>query len=65
MSGGAASPVAVPGLPPDHGDDLRMTATVMQALDTTIANVALPICRAAVASQDQSWGDLYIVAARS
>ncbi len=46
MATTAAAPVAVPGLRRNMVTICAMTATIMQALDTTIANVALPICRA-------------------
>ena len=42
MSTASASPVAVPGLRRNMVTICAMTATIMQALDTTIANVALP-----------------------
>ena len=38
----AAAPIAVPGLRRNMVTICAMTATIMQALDTTIANVALP-----------------------
>jgi hypothetical protein len=64
---GPQRPVAVPGLRRDHGDrSCAMTATIMQALDTTIANVALPYMQGTLsASQDQiNWVlTSYIVAA--
>src|SRR4030088_1094475 len=66
MSGGAASPVAVPGLRRTMVTICAMTATIMQALDTTIANVALPYMQGTLsASQDQiNWVlTSYIVAA--
>jgi DHA2 family multidrug resistance protein len=66
MSGGAASPVAVPGLRRTMVTICAMTATIMQALDTTIANVALPYMQGSLsASQDQiNWVlTSYIVAA--
>src|ERR1700760_4618134 len=66
MSGGAASPVAVPGLRRNMVTICAMTATIMQALDTTIANVALPYMQGSLsASQDQiNWVlTSYIVAA--
>src|SRR3984893_2434855 len=54
MSDGAASPVAVPGLRRNMVTICAMTATIMQALDTTIANVALPYMQGSLsASQDQ------------
>ncbi len=66
MSDGAASPVAVPGLRRNMVTICAMTATIMQALDTTIANVALPYMQGSLsASQDQiNWVlTSYIVAA--
>jgi DHA2 family multidrug resistance protein len=66
MSGVAASPVAVPGLRRTMVTICAMTATIMQALDTTIANVALPYMQGSLsASQDQiNWVlTSYIVAA--
>jgi DHA2 family multidrug resistance protein len=66
MSSGAASPVAVPGLRRNMVTICAMTATIMQALDTTIANVALPYMQGSLsASQDQiNWVlTSYIVAA--
>jgi DHA2 family multidrug resistance protein len=66
MSSGAASPVAVPGLRRTMVTICAMTATIMQALDTTIANVALPYMQGSLsASQDQiNWVlTSYIVAA--
>src|SRR3954454_1751178 len=66
MSEGAASPVAVPGLRRTMVTICAMTATIMQALDTTIANVALPYMQGTLsASQDQiNWVlTSYIVAA--
>jgi DHA2 family multidrug resistance protein len=63
---GAASPVAVPGLRRNMVTICAMTATIMQALDTTIANVALPYMQGSLsASQDQiNWVlTSYIVAA--
>jgi DHA2 family multidrug resistance protein len=66
MSGGAASPIAVPGLRRTMVTICAMTATIMQALDTTIANVALPYMQGSLsASQDQiNWVlTSYIVAA--
>jgi DHA2 family multidrug resistance protein len=62
----AASPVAVPGLRRNMVTICAMTATIMQALDTTIANVALPYMQGSLsASQDQiNWVlTSYIVAA--
>ncbi len=38
----APSPSAVPGMRRNMVTICAMTATIMQALDTTIANVALP-----------------------
>jgi len=50
----AASPSAVPGLRRNMVTICAMTATIMQALDTTIANVALPYMQGTLsASQDQ------------
>jgi DHA2 family multidrug resistance protein len=66
MSGLAAAPVAVPGLRRNMVTICAMTATIMQALDTTIANVALPYMQGTLsASQDQiNWVlTSYIVAA--
>jgi DHA2 family multidrug resistance protein len=66
MSDGAASPIAVPGLRRNMVTICAMTATIMQALDTTIANVALPYMQGSLsASQDQiNWVlTSYIVAA--
>jgi DHA2 family multidrug resistance protein len=66
MSGAAASPIAVPGLRRNMVTICAMTATIMQALDTTIANVALPYMQGTLsASQDQiNWVlTSYIVAA--
>src|ERR1700731_2775651 len=66
MSNVAASPVAVPGLRRNMVTICAMTATIMQALDTTIANVALPYMQGSLsASQDQiNWVlTSYIVAA--
>src|SRR3989454_7264815 len=62
----APSPSAVPGLRRNMVTICAMTATIMQALDTTIANVALPYMQGSLsASQDQiSWVlTSYIVAA--
>jgi DHA2 family multidrug resistance protein len=62
----AAAPVAVPGLRRNMVTICAMTATIMQALDTTIANVALPYMQGSLsASQDQiNWVlTSYIVAA--
>src|SRR5579871_6603333 len=59
-------PVAVPGLRRNMVTICAMTATIMQALDTTIANVALPYMQGTLsASQDQiNWVlTSYIVAA--
>ena len=54
MSTGAAAPIAVPGLRRNMVTICAMTATIMQALDTTIANVALPYMQGSLsASQDQ------------
>jgi DHA2 family multidrug resistance protein len=66
MSTTAAAPVAVPGLRRTMVTIRAMTATIMQALDTTIANVALPYMQGTLsASQDQiNWVlTSYIVAA--
>jgi MFS transporter, DHA2 family, multidrug resistance protein len=63
---GAAAPTAVPGLRRNMVTICAMTATIMQALDTTIANVALPYMQGSLsASQDQiNWVlTSYIVAA--
>jgi DHA2 family multidrug resistance protein len=65
MSGPAQS-AAVPGLRRNMVTICAMTATIMQALDTTIANVALPYMQGSLsASQDQiNWVlTSYIVAA--
>ena len=62
----AAAPIAVPGLRRNMVTICAMTATIMQALDTTIANVALPYMQGTLsASQDQvNWVlTSYIVAA--
>ena len=62
------SPAAVPGLRRNMVTICAMTATIMQALDTTIANVALPYMQGTLsASQDQiNWVlTSYIVAADS
>ncbi len=62
----AAAPIAVPGLRRNMVTICAMTATIMQALDTTIANVALPYMQGSLsASQDQiNWVlTSYIVAA--
>jgi len=66
MSTTAAAPIAVPGLRRNMVTICAMTATIMQALDTTIANVALPYMQGTLsASQDQiNWVlTSYIVAA--
>jgi DHA2 family multidrug resistance protein len=66
MTDAAAAPVAVPGLRRNMVTICAMTATIMQALDTTIANVALPYMQGTLsASQDQiNWVlTSYIVAA--
>jgi DHA2 family multidrug resistance protein len=66
MQSSAAAPVAVPGLRRNMVTICAMTATIMQALDTTIANVALPYMQGTLsASQDQiNWVlTSYIVAA--
>ena len=66
MPHSAAAPVAVPGLRRTMVTICAMTATIMQALDTTIANVALPYMQGSLsASQDQiNWVlTSYIVAA--
>src|SRR5713101_1096068 len=66
MPTAAASPIAVPGLRRNMVTISAMTATIMQALDTTIANVALPYMQGTLsASQDQiNWVlTSYIVAA--
>src|SRR5436190_21514720 len=63
---GPAHSAAVPGLRRNMVTICAMTATIMQALDTTIANVALPYMQGSVsASQDQiDWVlTSYIVAA--
>jgi MFS transporter, DHA2 family, multidrug resistance protein len=62
----AATSNAIPGLRRNMVTICAMTATVMQALDTTIANVALPYMQGSLsASQDQiNWVlTSYIVAA--
>ncbi len=62
----AAIPSAVPGMRRTMVTVCAMTATIMQALDTTIANVALPYMQGSLsASQDQvNWVlTSYIVAA--
>jgi DHA2 family multidrug resistance protein len=61
-----SAPIAVPGLRRNMVTICAMTATIMQALDTTIANVALPYMQGTLsASQDQiNWVlTSYIVAA--
>lgn len=66
MNAVAPSPSAVPGLRRNMVTICAMTATIMQALDTTIANVALPYMQGSLsASQDQiNWVlTSYIVAA--
>jgi DHA2 family multidrug resistance protein len=66
MSTASAAPIAVPGLRRNMVTICAMTATIMQALDTTIANVALPYMQGTLsASQDQiNWVlTSYIVAA--
>ncbi len=66
MSTSAAAPIAAPGLRRNMVTICAMTATIMQALDTTIANVALPYMQGSLsASQDQiNWVlTSYIVAA--
>jgi DHA2 family multidrug resistance protein len=66
MSTTVAAPSAVPGLRRNMVTICAMTATIMQALDTTIANVALPYMQGSLsASQDQiNWVlTSYIVAA--
>jgi DHA2 family multidrug resistance protein len=66
MPTSAAAPVAIPGLRRNMVTICAMTATIMQALDTTIANVALPYMQGTLsASQDQiNWVlTSYIVAA--
>jgi len=66
MATAAAAPIAVPGLRRNMVTICAMTATIMQALDTTIANVALPYMQGSLsASQDQiNWVlTSYIVAA--
>src|SRR5690348_2403612 len=66
MSGATSSPSMVPGLRRNMVTICAMTATIMQALDTTIANVALPYMQGTLsASQDQiNWVlTSYIVAA--
>ena len=66
MSTTATAPIAVPGMRRNMVTICAMTATIMQALDTTIANVALPYMQGSLsASQDQiNWVlTSYIVAA--
>ena len=66
MNAPAPSPSAVPGFRRNMVTICAMTATIMQALDTTIANVALPYMQGTLsASQDQiNWVlTSYIVAA--
>jgi DHA2 family multidrug resistance protein len=66
MSTAAAAPLVAPGLRRNMVTICAMTATIMQALDTTIANVALPYMQGSLAaSQDQiNWVlTSYIVAA--
>ncbi len=66
MPTSAAAPIAEPGLRRNMVTICAMTATIMQALDTTIANVALPYMQGSLsASQDQiNWVlTSYIVAA--
>jgi len=66
MTTTAAPSSAVPGLRRNMVTICAMTATIMQALDTTIANVALPYMQGSLsASQDQiNWVlTSYIVAA--
>jgi DHA2 family multidrug resistance protein len=66
MTTTAAASSAVPGLRRNMVTICAMTATIMQALDTTIANVALPYMQGSLsASQDQiNWVlTSYIVAA--
>ncbi|MGB8398305.1 DHA2 family efflux MFS transporter permease subunit [Bradyrhizobium sp.] len=66
MSAPAPSPSMIPGLRRNMVTICAMTATIMQALDTTIANVALPYMQGTLsASQDQiNWVlTSYIVAA--
>ena len=61
MSTAAAAPIAVPGLRRNMVTICAMTATIMQALDTTIANVALPYMQGiavGVAGPDQLGADL-------
>src|SRR5712672_1893505 len=66
MTTPGSSSAAVPGLRRNMVTICAMTATIMQALDTTIANVALPYMQGSLsASQDQiNWVlTSYIVAA--
>src|ERR671936_870781 len=66
MSTAAHPSASVPGLRRNMVTICAMTATIMQALDTTIANVALPYMQGTLsASQDQiNWVlTSYIVAA--
>jgi MFS transporter, DHA2 family, multidrug resistance protein len=66
MTTSAPAPSAVPGFRRNMVTICAMTATIMQALDTTIANVALPYMQGSLsASQDQiNWVlTSYIVAA--
>ncbi|WP_439923268.1 MDR family MFS transporter [Nitrobacter sp. JJSN] len=66
MTATAAQSATVPGLRRNMVTICAMTATIMQALDTTIANVALPYMQGSLsASQDQiNWVlTSYIVAA--
>src|SRR5471032_3535392 len=66
MPNSAAAPIAVPGLRRNMVTICAMTATIMQALDTTIANVALPYMQGSLSTtQDQvNWVlTSYIVAA--
>src|SRR6202030_3659673 len=65
MATAAAAPIAVPGLRRNMVTICAMAATIMQALDTTLANVALPYMQGSLsASLDQINGVLppYIVA---
>src|SRR5580765_3515609 len=66
METSASPPSSVPGLRRNMVTICAMTATIMQALDTTIANVALPYMQGSLsAAQDQITWVLtsYIVAA--
>ena len=66
MATSAAAPIAVPGLRRNMVTICAMTATIMQALDTTIANVALPYMQGSLsASYDEITWVLtsYVVAA--